>query len=141
MAHTAHTGHTGHGARTAHTGHGAHGGLGTLSATWAVPALLAVVYGVWAAANHRDGGPITGGNVLLGVLSGLVFAGLYVALRAVAPALPRELRGAAWALFAGVSFGFLYSLTDAGVLRTAVVAALVAAVVFATAFYRYYTRE
>ncbi|MFH8794105.1 hypothetical protein [Streptomyces sp. NPDC017941] len=138
MAHTAHTGHTGH---TAHGGHGAHAGLGALSATWAVPALLAVVYGVWAAANHRDGGPITGGNVLLGVLSALAFAGLYVALRAAAPALPRELRAAAWALFAGVSLGFLCGLTDASVLRTAVTAAVVAAAVFAAAFYRYYTRE
>ncbi|EPH40385.1 hypothetical protein ABT390_12420 [Streptomyces aurantiacus] len=122
---------------------GAHGlpGLRALSGTWAVPALLAVVYGLWAAAIHRDGGPITGGNVLFGVVAGVVFGALYVAVRRVAPALPRELRAAAWAAFAGVTFGFLYSLTDATVLRSVGMAVAVAAGVFAMTFYRYYTRE
>ncbi|MVO86467.1 hypothetical protein GPA10_17290 [Streptomyces sp. p1417] len=141
MAHIAPTAPTGHGAHTGPGGHGAHGGLRTLSAVGAVPALLAVVYGLWAAANHRDGGPITGGNVLLGVVSGLVFGALYAGLRQAAPTLPRELRAGAWAVFAGLSFGFLCGLTDASVLRTAAMAAAVAAAVFATVFYRYYTRE
>ncbi|MFD0413008.1 hypothetical protein [Streptomyces sp. NPDC127108] len=130
----------------AHTAHGAPGtptlpGIRALSGTWAGPALLAVVYGLWAAANNRGGGPITGGNVLFGVVSGIAFGALYVAVRRVAPALPRELRAAAWATFAGVSFGFLYSLTDASVLRSVGMAGAVAASVFAVTFYRFYTRE
>lgn len=145
----AHTAHGGPGAPTAHGGpggpggHGAHGlrALSTVRAVPALPALLGLVYGVWAAGNHRDAGPITGGNVLLGVVSGLAFAALYAGLRQAAPALPRELRALAWAAFAGVSFGFLYSLSDASVLRSAVMAAVVAAGVFVAAFYRYYTRE
>ncbi|MGA4840703.1 hypothetical protein [Streptomyces sp. G45] len=121
----------------------AHGtpGVRSLSHAWAGPVLLAVVYGVWAAGIHRDGGPITGSNVLYGVVTGVVFAALYVAVRRLAPGLPRELRAAAWAAFAGVSFGFLYSLTDASVLRSVVMAGVVAAGVFAAAFYHFYTRE
>ncbi|WJV47370.1 hypothetical protein [Streptomyces flavofungini] len=130
----------------AHTAHGAPGthtlpGIRALSGFWAGPALLAVVYGLWAAANHRGGGPITGGNVLFGVVAGIAFGALYVAVRGVAPALPRELRATAWAAFAGVSFGFLYSLTDASVLRSVGMAGAVAASVFAVTFYRFYTRE
>src|SRR5687768_13754715 len=39
-----------------------------------VPVLLGVVYGYWAAANRRYGGPITVENFLFGFLTGLVFA-------------------------------------------------------------------
>ncbi|MFD9910680.1 hypothetical protein [Streptomyces sp. NPDC059063] len=121
----------------------AHGtpGVRALSAAWAGPVLLGVVYGVWAAGIHRDGGPITGFNVLYGVVTGVVFALLYGALRRFAPALPRELRAIAWAAFAGVSFGFLYSLTDASVLRSTGMAGTVAAGVFVAVFYHFYTRE
>ncbi|MFD5696777.1 hypothetical protein [Streptomyces lasiicapitis] len=134
---------TAHGSPAAPGTPGSHSlpDLRALSGTWAVPALLAVVYGLWAAAIHRDGGPITGWNVLYGVVTGVVFGVLYAAVRRVAPALPRELRAAAWATFAGVTFGFLYSLTDATVLRSTGMAATVAASVFAVSFYRYYTRE
>lgn len=103
--------------------------------------LLAVVYGVWAAGIARDAGPITTGNVLLGVVAAVVFAALFMGLRMMAPALPRELRAAAWAAFAGIAFGFLYSLTDATVLRSTFMALAVAGGVFAVMFYRYYTRE
>ncbi|WP_051856489.1 hypothetical protein [Streptomyces sp. NRRL B-1347] len=121
----------------------AHGspGIRSLSHTWAGPAVLAVVYGVWAAGIHRDGGPITGGNVLYGVVTGVVFGALYAAVRRFAPGLPRELRALAWATFAGVSFGFLYSLTDASVLRSTGMAAVVAGSVFAATFYWFYTHE
>ncbi|MEI5098816.1 hypothetical protein RB200_09280 [Streptomyces sp. PmtG] len=120
----------------------AHGtpGVRALSHLWG-PLLLGVVYGVWAAGIHRDGGPITGGNVLYGVVTGVAFAVLYAALRRGAPGLPRELRAFAWAAFAGVSFGFLYSLTGATVLRSVGMASVVAAGAFAAAFYHFYTRE
>ncbi|MCI3931915.1 hypothetical protein [Streptomyces sp. AN091965] len=121
----------------------AHGspGIRSLSHVLAGPLVLAVVYGVWAAGIHREGGPITGGNVLYGVVTGVAFGALYAAVRRFAPGLPRELRALAWATFAGVSFGFLYSLTDASVLRATGMAAVVAGGVFAATFYHFYTRE
>ncbi|MFF1693436.1 hypothetical protein ACFVXC_07425 [Streptomyces sp. NPDC058257] len=103
--------------------------------------LLGVVYGVWAAGMARDAGPITTGNVLLGVVAGVVVAAVFMGLRAIAPGLPRELRAAAWAGFAGIAFGYLYSLSDATVLRSTIMALAVAAGVFAVMFYRYYTSE
>ncbi|AZM54433.1 hypothetical protein DMA15_19230 [Streptomyces sp. WAC 01529] len=114
----------------------------TPAARWAGLALLmGVVYGLWACAIRRDGGPITTGNVLFGVVSGLVFAALMIAVHRVAPTLPRELRALSWAAFAGVTFGFLYSLAGASVLRCTAMALAVAAGVFAVTFYRYYTTE
>lgn len=108
--------------------------------TWLAP-LLGVVYGVWVAANHRSGGPITTGNVLYGVVAGLIFAAVFFALRTSASRLPRELRALAWGSFAGIMFGYLYSLTDASVLRSLGNAAIVGGLVAAATFYRYYTTE
>ncbi|MEU1014871.1 hypothetical protein ABZ383_14150 [Streptomyces sp. NPDC005900] len=114
----------------------------TPTARWAGLALLmGVVYGLWACAIDRDGGPITTGNVLLGVVTGLVFAALMFAVHRMAHALPRELRSLSWAVFAGVTFGFLCSLGGVGVLRCTVLALLIAGGVFAVTFYRYYTTE
>ncbi|MEU6824033.1 hypothetical protein ABZ921_25670 [Streptomyces atriruber] len=114
----------------------------TSASRWAGLALLmGVVYGLWACAIRRDGGPITTGNVMFGVVTGLVFAALMFALHRVAPALPRELRALSWTAFAGISFGFLYSLAGASVLRSVGMALVVAAGVFAVTFYRYYTTE
>lgn len=135
--------HTAPGTPGAHGTQGAHGipDLRALSTAGAAPVVLGIVYGIWAAANSRDGGAPTGGNILLGFVAGAAFAVLYTALRRIAPALPRELRAAAWAAFAGIAFGYLYSLGGASVLRSTGMAAVVAASVFAVTFYRYYTRE
>ncbi|MFI1681721.1 MULTISPECIES: hypothetical protein [unclassified Streptomyces] len=109
---------------------------------WAGLALLAgVVYGLWACAIRRDGGPITTGNVMFGVVTGLILAAVMFALHRLAPSLPRELRALSWTAFAGIAFGFLYSLGGASVLRSTVMALVVAAGVFAVLFYRYYTTE
>lgn len=139
----AHTAPGAPGTRGAPSAHGAHGlpDVRALAGTWAGPVVLGIVYGIWTAANARDGGAPTGGNILLGFVAGAAFAVLYAAVRRAAPALPRELRAAAWATFAGIAFGFLYSLGGASVLRSAGMAAVVAAAVFAVTFYRYYTRE
>ncbi|MFE6165159.1 hypothetical protein ACFQ7F_40310 [Streptomyces sp. NPDC056486] len=111
----------------------------TRTATAAV--LIGLVYGIWAAGMARDAGPITTGNVLHGVVAGVVVAAVFMGLRRIAPGLPRELRAAAWAGFAGIAFGYLYSLGDATVLRSTIMALAVAAGVFAVMFYRYYTSE
>ncbi|MEU7644438.1 hypothetical protein [Streptomyces huasconensis] len=112
------------------------------AARWAGLALaMGVVYGLWAGLIRRDGGPLTAGSVLFGVVAGLVFAVLMYALHRVAPSLPRELRSMSWAVFAGVSFGFLVSAGGASVVRSTVLGLLAAASVFAMTFYRYYTTE
>ncbi|MGW5866168.1 hypothetical protein ACWFRJ_28730 [Streptomyces sp. NPDC055239] len=118
-----------HVAPTSSVPHVLGGSAVTRIATAAV--LLGLVYGVWAAGMARDAGPITTGNVLLGVVAGVVVAAVFMGLRRIAPGLPRELRAAAWAGFAGIAFGYLYSLSDATVLRSTVMALAVAAGVFA----------
>ncbi|WP_367321897.1 hypothetical protein [Streptomyces sp. HUAS ZL42] len=110
-------------------------------ADWAVPVGLGLVYGYWAAANRRDGGPITGWNVLFGFVAAAVFAALWIAVHALAPHMKRELHALLWTAFAGIAFGFLYSQTGATALRSTGMALAIAASVFAVLFYRYYTHE
>ncbi|MGW0722442.1 hypothetical protein [Streptomyces mirabilis] len=110
-------------------------------AKWAVPVVGGLIYGYWAAANVRDAGPITGWNVLFGFVCAIVVAAAYIGVRMLAPVLRREEHALAWAVFAGVTFGFLFSLTGESVLRSTSVALGVAVFVFAGSFYRYYTHE
>jgi hypothetical protein len=110
-------------------------------ANWAIPVTLGLIYGYWVAANSRDGGEITGWNLLLGFASALVFVGLWMAVRTIAPRMTRELHALAWAAFAGCAFGFLYSQGAVTALRATGMGLVIAAAVFAIMFYRYYTRE
>jgi len=107
----------------------------------ALPVVLGLVYGFWAAAINRDAGAFTGWNVLFGFVSAIAFAAAYAGVRALAPHMKRELHALLWTAFAGCAFGFIYSQTGASVLRSATIALAVAAGVFAVAFYRYYTHE
>lgn len=107
-----------------------------------VPVALGLVYGYWAAAMNRDAGPITGWNVLFGLVSAFVFAALHIAVLTVAPRLRRELHAALWAAFAGCAFGFLYSqASQHSVLRSVAMSLAVAAGFLVVNFYRYYTHE
>ncbi|MFD4568047.1 hypothetical protein ACFWOX_27295 [Streptomyces sp. NPDC058467] len=110
-------------------------------ARWAVPVVGGLIYGYWAAAINRSGGPITGWNILFGFVCAIVVAAFYIGIRMMAPLMRRELHALLWTAFAGITFGFLYSQTGATVLRSTVMALAVAAGVFAVAFYRYYTHE
>ncbi|AKZ56916.1 Integral membrane protein [Streptomyces ambofaciens ATCC 23877] len=110
-------------------------------AKWAVPVGIGLVYGYWAASISRRGGPITGWNVLFGFLTVLAFVVLFAVVRAVAERLPREGHAALWAAFAGCALGFLYSRSGVAVFTSVVVSLLLAAAVFASLFYRYYTHE
>ncbi|KUO21264.1 hypothetical protein [Streptomyces dysideae] len=107
----------------------------------AVPVVLGLVYGYWAAANRRGGGEITGWNLLFGFVTAFAFMALYVAVRALSPLMKRELHALLWTAFAGSAFGFLYNQTGATVLRSTVMALVVAAGFFVVIFYRYYTHE
>ncbi|GAB2984446.1 hypothetical protein GCM10023080_057770 [Streptomyces pseudoechinosporeus] len=121
-----------------------HGSPVQLAMRLPAPVLGGLVYGLWAAAIGRDAGPITGWNVLPGVVSAVAFVAAYLGARLLGTHLPREPRAAAWAGFvgvAGVAVGFLHGLTGSSVLRSAAVAFAVAAGAFAVVFYRFYTTE
>ncbi|MFE9645193.1 hypothetical protein ACFYO0_13970 [Streptomyces sp. NPDC006365] len=118
-----------------------HGSPARVASKLTAPVLGGIVFGLWAAAIGRDAGPITGWNVLLGFVSAFAFVAAYLGLRLLGTHLPRELRAAAWAGFAGVAVGFLHGLTGSSVLRSAAVAFAVAAGAFAVVFYRFYTTE
>lgn len=118
------------------------GRAASVSRPWAVAAaVLAVVYGLWAAEIGRGAGPITGYNVLLGVVAGVLFGAGFLAVHIFGRGLPREQHAAAWAAFAGVSLGFAYSLSGESVLRSTGVGLAAAVLVLAVTFYRFYTQE
>ncbi|GAB2832638.1 hypothetical protein GCM10027073_71400 [Streptomyces chlorus] len=107
----------------------------------AVPVVLGLVYGYWVAANRRDGGPITGWNLLFGFLTALVFAVLCMALLSVAPKLRREVHAVLWGAFSGAAVSFLFNQTGLSTLQSTGLGLAVAAGVFVFLFYRYYTHE
>lgn len=113
-----------------------HGSLG-----WAMPATLGVVYGFYAAFVERDGGAITGGDVLLGVVAGVVFAALAYALGRFQQSMPRELRAAAYGALCAASMGYLISLAGGSVLRSAAIALAIGAGMGLATFYIFYERE
>ncbi|MFF3847268.1 hypothetical protein [Streptomyces sp. NPDC002328] len=112
-----------------------------LIAKWAVPVSIGLVYGYWAAANQRSGGPITGWNILFGFVTAIVFIALYAGVRALASRMRREVHALLWAAFAGCAMGFLVNQAGCSVLYSAGVSLAVAAGFFAVLFYRYYTHE
>jgi hypothetical protein len=105
------------------------------------PVVLGLVYGYWAAANRREGGPITGWNVLFGFVTALAFIVLCIAVALYAPRLPRELHSAVKSGFAGAAIGFLYSQSEQSVLRSIALGLVTGAAIYAVFFYRFYTRE
>ncbi|MFI6543234.1 hypothetical protein ACIBO9_08305 [Streptomyces prunicolor] len=106
-----------------------------------IPVVLGLVYGYWAAANRRGGGPITGWNLLFGFVTALAFIVLCLAVAQFAPLLKRELHSLVKSGFAGAALGFLYSQTGESVLRSTALGLATTAAVFLVFFYRYYTRE
>ncbi|WP_030349075.1 hypothetical protein [Streptomyces sp. NRRL S-1022] len=120
----------------------------------AVPVVLGLVYGYWVAANNRDGGPVTGWNWLLGLVSALVFAVVCAALLTLGPRLRREVHALSWSAFVGCAYGFLYSQTGSffstqgsgqgphdDLVRSVLMSLLWAAITFIVFFFRYYVRE
>lgn len=107
----------------------------------ALPLVLGLIYGYWAAAMNRAGGPITGWNVLFGFVAAFAFMGLFLAVSTVAPRLRREPRAVLWGAFTGIAFGFLYSQNGRSVLHCSLMALGVGAAVTVAGFYRYYVHE
>ena len=110
-------------------------------ASVAVPIVLGLVYGYWAAANRRSGGEITGWNLLFGFVTAAAFMVLYVAVREIASRTIREVHAILWGAFLGGAFGFLYNQSGNTVLKSSAMGFVIGAVVFVVLFYRYYTHE
>ncbi|GAA1419557.1 hypothetical protein GCM10009601_16590 [Streptomyces thermospinosisporus] len=103
--------------------------------------VLGLIFGFWAAANARYGGPVTGWNLLLGFVSAAAFIVVYLALLAIGPRLPRELHAAAWGAFTGCAVGFLVSQSHASILRSTWLGLISGAGLGLLLFYVYYSRE
>lgn len=108
---------------------------------WAVPVLLGVIYGFYAAFIRRDGGPSTGGQVALGFAAGVAFAVLCFALARFQYVIPREARAAAYGALTACAIGFLVSLTDTSVLRSTILGLVVGVPVGLAMYYFFYSRE
>ncbi|MEW2066593.1 hypothetical protein [Streptomyces sp. NPDC007346] len=108
---------------------------------WALPLVLGVIYGFYAAFIRRDGGPSTGGQVVLGLASGAALAVLCLALGRIQRSLPHGLRALAYGSLTACAIGFLVSLTDTSVLRSTVLGLAVGVGVFLATFYFFYSRE
>ncbi|MDO0926728.1 hypothetical protein QQY24_15365 [Streptomyces sp. TG1A-8] len=107
----------------------------------ALSVVLGVAYGFWAATNRRFGGPLTLWNFLFGLLTGVVFAVLLMAVLTLAPRLRWELHALLWGVFAGCSVGFLYSQSNVSSLQATGVGLAVAAGTTLTFFYRLYKHQ
>lgn len=107
----------------------------------ALPLVLGFLYGCWAATNQRHDRPVTGGNVLFGVITGLVFAVLLAALLAAAPKLRPGPHTLAWAAFSGVATGFLISQSPMDAVWSAGLGLAVALGVLAALSYHVATRR
>ncbi|MEW2630356.1 hypothetical protein AB0903_01510 [Streptomyces sp. NPDC048389] len=110
---------------------------------WALPVTLGLTFGIWAAVIRRveEGGVATGGQWLLGVVTAVVVAGLAFGLGRVQHRLPREARAAAYGALTAVVIGFMTSLADGSVLRSAAIGIAVGVGLGAAVFYFFYTRE
>lgn len=111
------------------------------SRSWALPLALGVVYGFYVAFLRRGEGGLTGGQVVLGVVAGLVLAALALVLGRMQHALSREVRAGAYATLCGVAMGFLHSQGGESVLKSSGIGVTLAAAMFAVTFYVFYTRE
>ncbi|MGW3509912.1 hypothetical protein [Streptomyces sp. NPDC000994] len=108
---------------------------------WAGPLALGLVYGYWAAADRRYGGPITGWNVLFGFVTAIVFAVVLAGVLMVGPRLRREQHAALWFAFIGVAFGFLYSQSGHAIVPTVGLSLGIGIVAGLFCFYWFYTHE
>ncbi|WP_189106098.1 hypothetical protein [Streptomyces camponoticapitis] len=107
----------------------------------AVPVTLGITYGVWAPFIQRHGDPLNALQVALGLISGISLALLVFILLRLPRTLATEVRAGAYGVVAGMSLGFLYSLSYASVLRSSGIGLAVGLATAIAAFYYFHTRE
>ncbi|GGX93436.1 hypothetical protein [Streptomyces anandii] len=108
---------------------------------WALPFAIGLVYGYWAAANRRSGGPITGWNLAFGFITAIVFTLITVGVLLLGPRLPRELHALLWFAYIGIAFGFLYIQSGETVLLATGLSLGLGAIAGLFCFYWAYTHE
>ncbi|MYW68834.1 hypothetical protein GTY65_32875 [Streptomyces sp. SID8379] len=113
----------------------------TSAAVW-IPVWTGVLYGFWAANIQRYGHGVTGGNIALGLVTGILVAALCFGIHQWSKQQAGRhfgLRAATWAVFAGIAVGFLNSLSNASHVWSSLLGLGVAAGTFVATYYRYYT--
>lgn len=118
-----------------------HGGSAERRQRGIIPAVLGVVYGIYASFIARDAGPVTGWDVGFGVICAVIVAGLCFLLGRTQRAMIPLVRAAAYGTLFGVALGFLHNLADNTILNSSVVGLALGAGMTAAAFYVFYTRE
>ncbi|MFI0238342.1 hypothetical protein [Streptomyces sp. NPDC016845] len=108
----------------------------------ALPVLAGILYGFWAANIERYGHEVTGGNIALGLISGVLVAALcfgihlWSARQGVRHIL---LRALVWGVFAGAAIGFLHSLANGAVVWSMLLGLAVGVGVLLGTLYRFYS--
>ncbi|MEU0392605.1 hypothetical protein ABZ208_07505 [Streptomyces sp. NPDC006208] len=112
-------------------------------ASWAVPATLGVSFGIYAMVLKRfeEGGFFNGAQLLLGVVCAVVMGGLTYGLGRIQGGLRREVRAVAYGALTAVAVGFLTSLSDGSVLRSACIGVAVGAGAGLMTFYALYVHQ
>jgi hypothetical protein len=107
----------------------------------AVPLVVGISYGSYAAYLQRDGGPATFEQLWLALISGAGIAVLTLLLGRFQHALRRELRAGAYGALVGGALGFLYSLSESSPLRASGMGFGVGLATVLATYYMFYMRE
>ncbi|MFJ9039686.1 hypothetical protein ACIRF8_24200 [Streptomyces sp. NPDC102406] len=109
-----------------------------------LPVVTGALYGFWAANIQRFGHEVTGGNIALGLVTGILVAALCFGIHLWSARQGSRhigLRALVWGAFAGIAVGFLHSLANGGVPWSMVLGLIVAAATFVAMYYRYYSQS
>ena len=112
-----------------------HGSLG-----WAMPVTLGAFFGFMAGFLRREGAPLEWGDVLYGVVAGLVFAAVAFGFGRIQHALTPELHAGAYGALTGIALGFLHSLTGVSVLTAVVTGLVFGGMMVVGSFYIFHNR-
>ncbi|MEV6398520.1 hypothetical protein AB0M39_27730 [Streptomyces sp. NPDC051907] len=111
------------------------------SLSWALPLALGALYGFYAGFLRRQHAVLDWGDVLFGLVVGVIMAGLVYILGRYQHLLRRELRAAAYGGLFGAGMGFLYSQSGDSILKGVGLGFALGLAMFGTSYYLFYMRE